>query len=219
MTATTQWLNEPRQTRSEKTLRSILDAAEELLSEGYFERATVQEVVRRANVSVGAFYSRFQDKEALFHILHERLLSDVADRIAEITAPERHSGSDLRTVVHSMVRDTAATYSERRGVLRALALYARGDCEPVFAERAQRVNRIAMERIEALLIQRTNEIRHPSPATAIRVGIIMMTSSLRELFVFGEAGMSPVDFDQETVCLELSQAWLAYLGSPPLEGR
>src|SRR2546430_7916872 len=62
----------PQQTRSQETLDRILDAAERVLDEKSFTEATLAEIMERAGVTVGAFYRRFPDKDALLHLLDER---------------------------------------------------------------------------------------------------------------------------------------------------
>ena len=67
-----EWVKPTHQARSQETLERILEAAEELVSERGFDNATVSEIVRRANSSVGAMYARFNDKDSLLVCLHER---------------------------------------------------------------------------------------------------------------------------------------------------
>ena len=74
------WVRPPQQARSQETLHRILDAAEVLVAEKSFEDASVSEIVRRANSSVGAFYARFEDKDAVLRVLL-RLLPRVRGRV------------------------------------------------------------------------------------------------------------------------------------------
>ena len=67
-----EWVRRPMQERSQRTLERILSAAETLILEVGFEGATVAEIVRRADSSVGAFYTRFKDKDALLRCLIDR---------------------------------------------------------------------------------------------------------------------------------------------------
>lgn len=67
------WVTQPMQERSERTFFRILDVTEALLAERAWEDVTVQGIVLAADTSVGAFYNRFEDKEAVLHCLEERL--------------------------------------------------------------------------------------------------------------------------------------------------
>jgi len=64
------WIRPPQQARSQQTLSRILDAAEAILAEKGWEDASVAEIARRAGSSVGAFYTRFPDKDTLLAALH-----------------------------------------------------------------------------------------------------------------------------------------------------
>ena len=64
-----QFFRPPQQSRSRETLDRILDAAEQVLAEKAFGEATLAEIMDRAGVTVGAFYRRFPDKNALLRHL------------------------------------------------------------------------------------------------------------------------------------------------------
>ena len=75
MTAHSQFFRPPQQTRSQETLDRILDAAEQVLVEKAFGEATLAEIMERAGVTVGAFYRRYPDKNALLRHLDERFFA------------------------------------------------------------------------------------------------------------------------------------------------
>src|SRR5215471_17473014 len=70
------WVRPPQQARSQLTLSRILDAAEAILGEKSWEDASVAEIARRAGSSVGAFYTRFPDKDSLLAALHQRFIEE-----------------------------------------------------------------------------------------------------------------------------------------------
>ena len=74
----------PQQTRSQETLDRILNAAERVLEEKSFTEATLAEIMERAGVTVGAFYRRFPDKDALLHLLDERFFHEMQQRADEL---------------------------------------------------------------------------------------------------------------------------------------
>lgn len=67
----------PKQLRSIATEQKMLDAAEELLSNGDAQHVTVENVVRLAGATVGSFYARFGNVEGLFEALHKRYLDSI----------------------------------------------------------------------------------------------------------------------------------------------
>lgn len=62
----------PKQQRSQQTLERLLDAAEEVVREEGLPGLTVTNVVRKARVSIGAFYRRFPDRDAMVYALQQR---------------------------------------------------------------------------------------------------------------------------------------------------
>ena len=72
----------PKQARSQQTLERLLVAAETLLAERPWEQIGVAELCAAADASVGAFYARFTDKDALLDLLADAYRTDMA-RFAE----------------------------------------------------------------------------------------------------------------------------------------
>ena len=71
----------------------MLDASIQLLEEKGFDAFTVQDVSQRADVSVGAIYARFGNKESLLRAVHGRAM-DVARSAS--TPPSRRSTAGSR---------------------------------------------------------------------------------------------------------------------------
>lgn len=66
------------------TRRSLLDAARELLDEGGPSRVTLREVGARANVSRGAPYRHFADKESLLVAVGAESWDRIADQLRKL---------------------------------------------------------------------------------------------------------------------------------------
>ncbi|MEM7217844.1 MAG: helix-turn-helix domain-containing protein [Pseudomonadota bacterium] len=64
----------PRQDRSIKTHRALLDALHRLLQTEAFEALTVAQIAAEAGLTTGAIYRRFKDKRALLGASFERFL-------------------------------------------------------------------------------------------------------------------------------------------------
>lgn len=60
------------QARSARTRDRILGVVERALDDGAADRLTVADIAARAGCSIGAFYGRFADKEAVLAALHEQ---------------------------------------------------------------------------------------------------------------------------------------------------
>lgn len=74
--------NVPQTERGRATRQAILDAAEAVIAEVGFERASVAEITRRAGVAQGTFYLYFPDKRSAFVELVAHLNHKVRARAA-----------------------------------------------------------------------------------------------------------------------------------------
>jgi AcrR family transcriptional regulator len=201
----------PRQARSLATFDRLLGAAAELLSERRFEEASVAELVRRARSSVGAFYARFGSKEALLHELDERLFEAGRASWAEFLAPRRWAGVSTATIVEQLVARLVDRRRERRGLLRALALYARARPESDFARRGARLNRLLTRRLTELLLRRRGEIGHARPARAVAFALEIADSVSRDAILFADTGLSPAGLSDRELKAELTRVLCLHL--------
>src|SRR4051812_25812680 len=97
------WVRTPRQARSKDTLERLLDSALELLEEGSFAEASVQKITARAKSSVGAFYARFSDKDALLQHVHQRYADEAIATADKALLPERFLGVPLADIARTAV--------------------------------------------------------------------------------------------------------------------
>jgi AcrR family transcriptional regulator len=82
----------PNQDRAKRTVRSILAAAEKILSEENFEALTIRKIAKTAGVSLGSLYDYFPNKQAvLYRLLEERLglLLRISDEAAAEDDPPK----------------------------------------------------------------------------------------------------------------------------------
>ena len=155
----------PRQGRSQASMERVLSATEELLREHLFEELTLQQILRRARVSVGSFYGRFAGKDALVAALHERFDTRQAQVLDRILAPDRWRHRPLEERVALLVRYALMLYRRLRGLLRALVLDWR--LHPEGITPAHRAHRKALhDRVVDLLVGPGVEIPHPDPRRA-----------------------------------------------------
>ena len=200
----------PRQSRSQETLDRILDAAECVLADKSFSEATLAEIVDKAGVTVGAFYRRFPDKDALLHHLDERFFGEMHVKADDLLDPARWEGASCSDILRELTRQAVELYRDRRGVLRSLFLRARVDA--VLRDSARLVNAHFMERLQTVLMPRVAEMRHPEPSRAISLGFIVLLGAIRETVLFGEVWPDSARVSDEELERELARSYLAYLG-------
>ena len=211
------WVRPPQQARSQETLDRLLDAAEQLVADKGFDDTPVAEVARRAGSSVGAFYSRFRDKDGLLHALYERWLEEATATADAALDPERWEGATIVEIVSSVVRFLVEIYRERGGLIRAFVLRNRVD--PEFHARQERLSHYVSERLTALLLARSEEIQRSDPERVAAFGLTLVMSALDSVILFGEYRTGSLAFDDDELSTELTTAFLAYLGIPIRSNR
>lgn len=201
----------PRQARSRATHARILDAAEALVAGQGFEAAGVADVVRRAGCSVGAFYSRFQDKRGLLVALHDRFAAEASERIDASLDPVRWSGEPLPRCLQALVRTLVELHRQRRGLARAFV--AEGQRDPGFQARRDRLFQHAVGGLHGLVRTRNGEIGHHHAERAVAFGLAVAWTTIEGAILFDRlrsGALAPTDDD---LAAELTRLLLAYLGT------
>ena len=206
----------PRQTRSQVTLDRILDSAERVLGEKSFTEATVAEIMGGAGVTVGAFYRRFPDKDALLHHIDERFFREMQDHGDALLDPSRWRGASVAEILTELAHTAVEVYTARRGVARSLFLRARVD--PVIQATSRQMNARFIQGLQALLLDpaRRGEVGHPDPERAIALGFMMFFGALRETTVFGEIWPDHHEVVGSNLGDEMARLFLSYLGARPV---
>src|SRR5271156_6044430 len=78
---------------------AILDAAREVFGEMGFEMATVRDIIRRTNLSVGAFYNYYRSKEEVY----EALADDGARRFRPILKAQYEAAGDFQSYIRGAI--------------------------------------------------------------------------------------------------------------------
>lgn len=200
-------LRQPLQARSVASYGRLLAAAREILAEKSFDDATVAEIVERAGLTVGAFYARFTDKEALLRHLEELLfdaMRTVVQRIATHAA-----GRAPALLVRDLSTALVRIYRRQRAVARALVL--RSHADPALAERLRALNRENMQKvIEALLA--SGQIRHGEPERALWFALHAHRAVLRDSILFGDGWSGNRRLSDARLVDEATRLVAGYLG-------
>ena len=200
----------PQQARSQETLHRLLDAAQALIAEKGIDDTKVAEVAARAGSSVGAFYSRFRDKDALVHALYDRYLEEATATANAALDPERWEGAEIPEILQAVVRFLVEIYRDQVGLMRAFAI--RNHTDAGFQARQNRLSHYVSDKLTALLLTRQDEITHPDPALAVAFGLTQVFSTLDGVVLFGELRSGALQLSDEELAVEMTRAYLAYLG-------
>lgn len=194
----------PRQERSRRTLERIARAARKLIAEQGVGNTTIQQIVERADSSVGSFYARFDSRDDLLRYLEEQVWRAARERWDEAVGARAWEGSSLRMVLESVVSLLVRIHREDTRVGRSLGREA-GAPSP----REEAFHEGVIADLSELVLSRSREISHPEPASAVKLGYRWVLGGIREL-----GGR----YDDDTVAREIARGWRAYLGGPMAGG-
>ncbi len=114
----------PQQKRSQETLDRIVAAAETLLEQRRWADIGVADLTALSGVSVGSFYARFGDKEALLDYLDDLYTQAVVSMI-ERNASKISQAVSLTHAVQILTDTIFDFFSKKTGLVRALVMRAR----------------------------------------------------------------------------------------------
>lgn len=179
-------IHAPKQRRSHETLGRFLRAAEELLEEKSFVDVSVSDIAKRAGSSVGAFYSRFEGKEAVLDCLRDAFERDTAGQARDLLeahdTPRGGNPPPLESAIGEFVGLLIRQHRAHRGTLRALVGQTIAGHGGTGAGREW----ISPFPLVEIIRKRRSEIDHPNPDVAVRVGLGMVLSAIRERVLFPE---------------------------------
>ncbi len=209
----TQFDTRPQQARSEQTRRRLLDAAEQLIEEKGHADASVPEIARRAGSSVGGFYARFRDKDALFRALEERFFRELYDRLDAIANPARWQDASLAEIVRPSVEELVSTFQARAALIRCFLVRAGSHGETF--EDGLRFRRDVATRFVALADRRRDEIKHPDPELAVDLGVQLAFGLMQQAVILGEVRAAGRVLGAAELVDEITRNFLTYLGLEP----
>jgi AcrR family transcriptional regulator len=204
----------PKQSRSQQTLDRIATAALVLMEEKGVEKATIAEIVKRAEASVGSFYARFAGKDDLIRHLQENVWTDARERWNHALQAEAWEGLSMARVVEGVVglllRSLVADFHRRKVLGRDRGL------DPESARLVLSFHQHILSTVTPLLLARRSEITHPDPEAAVLFGYRMVVGAVREFLEMedvralsrtgGTDSLIP-----ENLGTELARAWSGYL--------
>lgn len=112
-----------RQRRSQETTVALLEAGAELLRDCAFDELSIDELCARVNVTIGAFYGRFESKDAFFGALVSLAAKRCLLAIDEAVANDDRMNASLQAACRDVVAVVTDVIRRNEGVLRAAMQY------------------------------------------------------------------------------------------------
>jgi AcrR family transcriptional regulator len=147
---------EPQQERSRRTLERLLAAAHALVAEKELAEISVPAICARAGVSTGAFYGRFESKDAFLEYVFQRRLSDRAEELAREFAHPRWDHASAAEIIATLIEELVAGYRRNPALMRALDTHGRsGAARPELRDAGAENFRLVSSTFARLLGEKT----------------------------------------------------------------
>lgn len=174
--------HQPKQSRSQETWNSILEAAVTLFSEKGYEQTTTHQIAGQAGVSVGALYRYFSDKRAILKELYGQEITGLRTRLLEEFSLADLVGQDVRQLVRKTMTLAFRIYSERPGLRRVLGEQSRKIPELAELRRNQEaeVNRAVLQ-----ILSTAPGVRLPDPEVSAYLVSLFIESLIDDHVLYG----------------------------------
>lgn len=201
-----------RQARSKIAQERLLETAEAIFAARGWHGAHITEISTAAGYSIGTFYLRFRDKEAVFQALRHRFVGRGRANIDRFFALPRWADESPTMLVQTYIVATARIISKNAGFFRAL--YQRsldGEAESDWVE-LRAATRKAGTRLAAYLRERAPRTDRPD----LDELCVFCLSAVEGTIIHRLLNRAAVPVVDEAYFLRgLSQMATACLGLPP----
>lgn len=165
-----------RQKRSRETTAALLKAGADMLRTRSLAELSIEALCTNIGATVGAFYSRFDGKEAYFNALMELVARDGEGRLLRMIENERAAGGSLAELCRLLVRDLIASARKHEGVLRAA--FRHGDTKPNQWNSIKGLARRTTSHATPLLLRVMGRGREAAKTRAIAFGFQVVLATL-----------------------------------------
>lgn len=118
-------VSEARQRRSKATVAKLISTGHAMLNDRSLDDLSIEELCAASDCTVGAFYSRFESKEAYFAAVQFVVCADRDRALAALMAEAQRAKWDLQRICAALVEDLTQWYRANHGVLRASLMHSR----------------------------------------------------------------------------------------------
>lgn len=150
-------VNPARQKRSREMSEALLEAGQRLLRRHSLAELSVEDICASIGASVGAFYSRFQSKEAYFQALQHLACRRAASWLEGEGAPEALAEAPLAEICHAIAKGSVAWMRAYEGVVRAALQHA--GTHPAGWTPFKELGRLTLQRWQPVLLRRLRGTR------------------------------------------------------------
>ena len=186
-----------KQRRGRRTSDRLLTAGQRLVATRAFDAISVADIARAADCSVGAFYLRFEDKDAFFRALIAHYLSEA--RAATLRMFATYNDDRL---ISALVMITAERFRRFSGLLRS-AIRKRMEDATVW-EPIRRNGHFVADLLIAWLAARTGRALSAEEEISVRFAFQVMYGTLNNAIV-NQPG--PLDLEDPAFLVQLERSF------------
>jgi len=198
-------IRKPQQERSRDTLKRMFDAAERLMAERPFEKISVQQIVKEAGTTTGAFYTRFKDKDSLLETMQNDYIAQTVAELKEGLAQMAGQPSDDH--LNLVIGMISAVFRSRPALMRSIALQYWNASEQLVRQQAQSQEHAEfgkqIRKIRGELERIADAFGNPKPMPASHFALKIALSSCRHHYLFSDERtvltISNAEFERELV--------------------
>jgi len=165
-----------RQKRSRETTLALLEAGAAMLRKRSLAELSIEALCAEVGATVGAFYSRFESKDAYFNALMALAARDGERRVADMAAGKSGRDADLAARCRQLVGGVIAWMRAHEGVLRAALQH--DDNKPDKWTPFKALARANTERATPLLLPAMGKGRRAAKSRTIAFGFQVVLGTL-----------------------------------------
>jgi AcrR family transcriptional regulator len=184
-----------RQKRSRETTAALLQAGAELLRTHSLAELSIGALCRQVGATVGAFYSRFESKDAYFNALIELAARDGESMLANLSGNERLADTGLAERCQFLVTGIVGWIRKHEGVLRAALQH--DDTRPDRWTTFKGLARATTARATPLLLPAMGKGREAAKTRSIAIGFQVVLGTLVNAILNDPGPLSIHDLEME----------------------
>jgi len=192
------------QARSRDAQARLLKAGEKVFAQKGYDDAHVIDITAAAKCSVGSFYRRFRDKEALFNALHQQFAERGRQNIDRFFANPEWKEATAQRVVHQLVENTVRVIEKSPGFFRALFQRTLSSADFRYLAPLRASDRYTAQRLTAFLNARG--LKRKNLEEECYIGLRTIEAAILQRVLHDPDGMSPATAEA------FYEMLIAYLG-------
>ncbi len=165
-----------QQARSEATFQALIAAGRKALEDKTFDQMAIGDIARAARLSVGAFYGRFENKEAFFLAIQDIAVSEIEESLRRrLSDPALRAASDAEFLA-AVAGFSIGVFRKHRGFY-----FASSKHSSMPPDRWSPVRRLGFNvsgLVAAELMPRLARLGRPATEREIRIGMQFMNGLL-----------------------------------------